>query len=316
MPTRLSALPLLVLATIVIGAAGACDGGESPAAPSDPPPAGTPPPGGMPPPGGGGGTGNLSLRFHGHGVGDIDRVKLPLTPGRAVNVGQDFTVELWLKATLAENGSGACQGGGDGWIFGNIVIDRDVFGGGDFGDYGISVAGGRIAFGVAVGGSGHTICSGAMVADGRWRHVAVTRRAGGELRIFVDGQPSGQGQGPDGNVAYREGRGTSFSSSDPFLVIGAEKHDAGGGFPSFSGWVDELRISTRVRYDAPFSPRRSPFAPDGSTALLLHFDEGPVGPCRGAVIDAATVAGAPTNGTCRFGGASPSGPMYSDDAPF
>ncbi len=29
---------------------------------------------------------------------------------------------------------------------GNVIFDRDILGGGDFGEYGISIRGGRIAF--------------------------------------------------------------------------------------------------------------------------------------------------------------------------
>ena len=36
--------------------------------------------------------------------------------------------------------------------------------------------------------------------------------------------------------------------SDPFLVIGAEKHDAGSLYPSYRGWIDEVRLSTVRRY--------------------------------------------------------------------
>ena len=37
-------------------------------------------------------------------------------------------------------------------------------------------------------------------------------------------------------------------------MLGAEKHDAGAEFPSFSGWLDELRISNNVRYGGAFTP--------------------------------------------------------------
>jgi hypothetical protein len=52
------------------------------------------------------GAAGASLRFHGHGVGDIDRVKIriddPATglPGPPADVGAtDFTLEFWMKAT-------------------------------------------------------------------------------------------------------------------------------------------------------------------------------------------------------------------------
>jgi hypothetical protein len=217
-----------------------------------------------------------SLRFYGNGRDDIDRVKIRLdAPARPIDVGAgDFTLEFWLKALPGENGSGACAAGGDNWIYGNIVVDRDVYGGGDYGDFGVALAGGRIAFGVARGAVGTTVCGATDVADGAWHHIALTRRASdGQLRIFVDGRVDGTGTGPVGDVSYRDGRPTSYPN-DPYLVLGAEKHDAGAAYPSYSGWLDEVRISRVVRYPTAFERPSGPFAPDGETVGLYHFNEG------------------------------------------
>ncbi len=262
--------------------------------------------------------GGFALRFYGHGVNDIDRVKIRLNaPARPVDVSGDFTLEFWLKAEPGANASTAAQcDANDGWIYGNIVVDRDIFGGGDYGDYGISLSGGRVVFGASVGGAGNTICGGAVVADGAWHHVAVTRQAGtGQLRVFVDGQLDAQGSGPAGDISYRDNRAAG-SAADPYLVIAAEKHDAGAAYPSFSGWVDELRVSNIVRYTASFTPPAAPFAPDANAVGLYHFDEGPAGACTGAVLDSSGAAGGPSNGVCQFGGAAPAGPVYSLDRPF
>jgi hypothetical protein len=130
-----------------------------------------------------------SLRFSGTGSGDIDRVKIPITgANNPVNIGAgDFTIEFWMKAQPGDNGSAACQSGGDAWIYGNTIIDRDIFGSGDYGDYGISLYGGRIAFGVHNGSTGATLCGASNVADGalsplraasameRWRSMSTAR---------------------------------------------------------------------------------------------------------------------------------------------
>ncbi len=253
------------------------------------------------------------MRFYGNGGGDIDRVKV-LVEGRTLNVDGDFTLEWWMKATQAENPSPAClTGEGDRWIFGNILFDRDVFGAGDYGDYGVSLAGGRIAFGVNRLGTGFTLCGTRAVADGQWHHIAVTRREDGQMRIFVDGQPDAEGFGPAGDIRYRDGRPTAYPN-DPYLVIGAEKHDFDrNAYPSYSGWIDEVRVSRIVRYNGPFPPPTAPFAPDADTVALYHFDEGPEGPCTGAVGDAT----AANNGECRYGSVDRTpGPVYSRDTPF
>jgi glucose/arabinose dehydrogenase len=258
--------------------------------------------------------GGSSLHFFGNGSGDIDRVKIKLdAPARPIDVGGDFTLEFWMKSDSG-NASGTCTGGGDTWINGNTIFDRDVFGTGDFGDYGISLFGngGRLAFGVNRLGTGTTICGATNVADGAWHHVAVTRSTStGLLRLFVDGHLDASGSGPSGDVSYRDGRPTNFPNSDPYLVIGAEKHDIGPAFPSYHGWIDEVRISTVVRYTGSFTRPSVPFTPDANTVGLYHFDEDN----GNTVVDDSGAAGGPSNGVRRFGG-SPPGPQWSTDTPF
>jgi len=264
----------------------------------------TPPPGGS----------TYSLRFYGNGVNDIDRVKIPMsnTVGASlpVNIGAgDFTIEFWLRHAPGENTSGACSEGGDNWINGNIIFDRDIFGTPDYGDFGISLYGGRIAFGVNNGSTGQTICSMTTLATNQWHHVAVTRRNNGEMSIFLNGALDRRiTNGPSGNVSYRVGRPITDNQwwNEPFLVIGAEKHDYDrNSYPSFSGWVDEVRISNNVRYTGAFTPPGAPFTPDADTVGLYHFDEG----SGSTVLDSSGAAGGPSHGERRFGG-SPAGPVY------
>src|SRR5450755_3572715 len=263
------------------------------------------------------GAGGHSLRFFGTGTGDIDRVKVALATTLGidlpVDVGQDFTIEFWLKAPPGQNLGAVGPGNNDGWMNGNTVIDRDVFGDGDFGEFGISLGGGRVSFGVAVDATRLTILGTAVVDNGIWHHIAVTRvGATGALAIFVDGAlDTSSASGPAGNAAYRTGRTTSFPNSDPFLVIGAEKHDLGTGFPSFIGWLDEMRISNVVRYAAGFPRPGAPFSTDSHTVALYHFDE-----AGGDVaFDTSGAAGGPSPGQIRYGGAQQA-PGWSTDTPF
>ncbi len=256
---------------------------------------------------------DYSLRFFGNGSGDIDRVKIPLdNPHRSIDVGDDFTIEFWIKAQPGENtGSVDCSStaGGDRWITGNTIFDRDIYGAGDFGDYGISLGGGRIIFGIDAGPGSITICGSTVIADGSWRHVAaVRRRSDGRMRIFVDGVPDATGNGGTGGIGYRDNRVTKYPNSDPFLVIGAEKHDAGPNYPSFKGWIDEIRISNTARYDAAFP--RPAFHPieDANTVALFHFLEG-----SGDFI--GDTAGA-NHGVRRFGGLPAQGPQWTIDSVF
>ncbi len=262
---------------------------------------------------------NFSLRFYGNGDNGIDRVEIPIdNPAVPADIGAtDFTLEWWMKAQLSENSSAGAQCGQEaGWIYGNILFDRDIFDSGDYGDFGVSVTQGKIAFGVSRGTSGNTICGTINIADGVWHHVALTRsQANGTLRIYVDGRLDAQGSGPTGDVSYRDGRSTNYPK-DPYLVIGAEKHDNNpDDFPSFSGWVDEVRLSKVIRYTSDFTLPTGPFVPDANTVALYHFDEGPAGPCSGKILDSSGATGGPSEGACKFGG-NPAGPVYSSDTPF
>ncbi|MGH2606130.1 MAG: LamG-like jellyroll fold domain-containing protein, partial [Anaerolineales bacterium] len=258
--------------------------------------------------------GGWSLRYEGNGYADLDRVKILLDgPARPIDVGaSDFTLEWWIKALPGENGTAACVPGGDNWIRGNTLLDRDVFGAGDYGDYGISLAGGRLAFGVHNGTEAHTMCGSARLDDGTWHHVAVTRRAAdGWLTIFVDGTLDVEGDGPDGDLSYRDGR-TSTYSNDPFLVIGAEKHDTDRLlYPSFRGWIDEVRVSAGLRYAAPFPTPAASFSPDADTMALYHFDRG----FGDAIEDSAGAAGGPSAGLREYGGVE-NGPEWTSNSPW
>jgi hypothetical protein len=250
------------------------------------------------------GSNTYSMHFFGKGVGDIDRIKIPLTTDKTIDVGNSFTIEWWMR-TDTGNASGDCvSASGAGWVSGNTLIDRDVYGNGDSGDYGISMfnGNGRIAFGAALGANGYTLCSVASVNDGGWHHVAVTRDGtSGLLAIFVDGVPSGSATGPSGDVSYRDGRATTFPNSDPYLVLGAEKHDAGSAYPSFRGWLDELRISNVVRYTAGFPLPLAQQATDATTVAIYHFEEG------GGTV--ALDGKWSNNGVVQVGG-SPVGPVW------
>ncbi|HAJ37862.1 MAG TPA: hypothetical protein DCL15_19505, partial [Chloroflexi bacterium] len=271
-------------------------------------------------------TGGYALQFGGSGIAapGLDRVLIPLdAPARPVDIGAtDFTIEFWLKAMPGENTGVAACGSNDGWITANTVIDRDIFGEGDYGDFGIAVSGSVIAFGVSVGAEGTTLCGSRVVVDGQWHHVAAIRRLDGFMQLFIDGEPDGSVQSVAGDASYRDNRST-INPADPYLVFGAEKHDAGllldppdvTAYPSFSGLLDEVRLSTTARYIAAFAPPTTPFVTDGATAALYHFDAGPIGACTGVVVDASGAVGGPSDGVCAYGGAS-TGPVYVTDTPF
>jgi hypothetical protein len=115
-----------------------------------------------------------------------------------------------------------------------------------------------------------------------------------------------------GDISYRDGRPTA-ASQDPYLIVGSAKQDVTERRQGFSGWLDELRLSAKLRYTVPFDRPIGPFTSDAETALLLHFDEGPAGPCASSVMD---TSGRAVHGQCRHGGDSTPGPVYANDVPF
>jgi hypothetical protein len=274
-----------------------------------------------------------SIRFFGNGGGDIDRIKIRIDPpGRPADIGAgDFTIEFWIKGSAANNTNTVrCGAGVYGWIDGNIVLDRDRF---DlprvFGlSLGVRSGGGsRIAFGANVDNMRlATHCGNRNVLDGQWHHVAVTRSFGGEIRLFVDGIEDGSPTtGVGGDLSYpnnappnnRCGGGSATCVNDPFIVLGAEKHDAFPGQLAFDGLIDELRLSTNLRYSGNFTPSTTPFSSDANTAALYHFEEATTGNCTdGTVI--ADEAGGLSPGECFFGSfqAATPGPVWSSDSPF
>ncbi|MBL8778534.1 MAG: LamG domain-containing protein [Acidimicrobiales bacterium] len=262
-----------------------------------------------------------SLRFFGTGSGRADRVEIALdAPARPVDVGAGaFTIEWWMRGWRSNNPSGvvACGAGAYGWIGGHVVVDRDrfPFSGPDGRDFGVSVDRyGDVAFGAQDGtGAASTVCTdlpGDGVLDGRWHHVAVERTGADHLQIWVDGVRRADGVGPAGDLSYPDGT-TGARPADPYLVIGAEKHDVGAAYPSFAGRLDELRVSSIRRYRTAFARPTAPFVADSATVGLYHFDEA----AGSRVTDSSGAVGGPSHGLVRF---TPSGarPARTDDTPF
>ncbi len=162
------------------------------------------------------------------------------------------------------------------WILGNVIVDRDRFS--QDRKYGISLAAGRIVFGVSGAGTGdRTICGTTDLRDSQWHHVAVQRRrSDGFMWLYVNGQLQASADGPDGDISYPDnGVPLNFcngpcTDSDPFIVLAAEKHDVGSAYPSYSGWLTEVRSSSSLRYAGNFTRPTASFQADADTAALYR----------------------------------------------
>ncbi|WP_417850879.1 LamG-like jellyroll fold domain-containing protein [Thalassoglobus sp.] len=102
-----------------------------------------------------------------------------------------------------------------------------------------------------------------LVGVGQPVHIAGVRDpANGELRLYYDGKLIQTSKGQ-----IKRGKGT-------FQICSYEYQWKGGtGNSSFSGWIDEVRISKSVRYQSDFTPQRR-FEQDDQTTALYHFDAG------------------------------------------
>jgi len=101
------------------------------------------------------------------------------------------------------------------------------------------------------------IQAGSNITTGQWTHIAYSRR-GYTGRLFVDGTSVGSWTDT-----------INYGIQKP-LVIGA---DYTGTSSNFTGWIDELRVSTEVsRYNNNFAVQTGSFSSDNKTVLLLHFD--------------------------------------------
>ncbi len=217
-----------------------------------------------------------AIRFFGTGSGDTDRIKLRIDapPNTADVGGGDFTIEFWMKADAGNTGAGC-----DDWICGNIIVDRDIFGS-QLRDYGISVNSiigtGRLYFGTG-GSVEHVLRGDQNVADGGWHHIAVTRvRSSGLKCLYVDGQldvPCANGTTQD--ISYPDGYLGSYPN-DPFLVVGAEKHDAGPTYPSFFGSVDDIRVWSTARSASQVASNMNVSLGGSEAGLVVYWrlDEG------------------------------------------
>ena len=175
-----------------------------------------------------------------------------------------------------------------------------------------------------------TLCTTTRVDDGQWHHLAVVRNrwtgttipvVDGELWLFVDGHLEAHAVGPGGDISYPDAgvplslcgpSGNQPCASDPYLVVGARKHDLDPSlFPPFRGWIDELRVSNSLRYTTDFTRPAANFPVDANTIALLRFDEN----AGSAAYDTSGSAAGPSNGILRLGG-TPVGPEWSYDVPF
>lgn len=166
-----------------------------------------------------------------------------------------FTIECWIRPRGKNTNFPVVVGNDTTFASGNNfwgIYDRHA-----------TLAGTKFAlftssywFGVA---NQPILTSTTTVANDTWYHIAITRDAANLWTMYVDGTSEAT-------------RTTSVT-----LDGGTVRNIRAGMGPvtndnSFFGYIDELRISSIVRYTANFTPQTTPFQNDGYTRLLQHFD--------------------------------------------
>lgn len=263
---------------------------------------------------------DTSLEFYGAAASPAGRVLMPVDSpsdtrrGPPIDVGgsDDFMIDVWIRALPGANAAPAITCGANAnWTQGNIVLDRRRTGGAGFG---VSLAGGRAAFGVTGPALGNlTLCSTTDIADGQWHLITISRnrwdgtQPDGFMWLFIDGVLEASGAGPGGDLSYPDSA-TASSPGDPYLVLGADKYDV--GLP-FRGWLDEIRVSNVLRTRASFARPTAPFANDPNTAAVFHLDEG----AGDVIFDTSGFGGGPSPARRSVAG-SPAGPAWSTENAF
>jgi hypothetical protein len=152
-----------------------------------------------------------------------------------------FTLEAWVHSTSNEGSQG-------------IVAKTQSS------EYALFAHQGRPSFDVHLDGKYVTARADKELPLHQWVHVAGVYD-GQQVVLFVDGQ----------RVAATEGTGVRTENQLP-LMIAADPDGRGQATRPFLGMVDEVRLSTGVRYSADFPPQLR-FEPDADTVLLFHLDQ-------------------------------------------
>lgn len=138
----------------------------------------------------------------------------------------DFTVTLWVKTTAVAPGDL-----NDLWFSGLGIVDAEVCGNPDGGDWGVALlAGGHVAT-----GAGKTDV---QINDGVWHALAFTRRrATDAYAIYVDGVLEETTAGPNSGITYTD---------IPWIGLGNNPCDASRDELWFQGSIDEVRFYDRL----------------------------------------------------------------------
>ncbi len=203
----------------------------------------------------------------------LDRVQTAVNNrANPANVGAgDFTLEIWLKPTLDNQHSNrVSEGTSSNWYNGNIWLDRSTFGEEGWGG---ALDNGRVVFAVRdEWRQKYNLIGGTDLRDGAWHFVQLVRR-GNTLSIYVDGQleDSAAYASAAGSLQMPETFSRNYPNSNPYHVLGAEKHDYDAvRYPGYWGGMYDMRLSNVAR--DPGVPT-GPMTTDSNTVMHWRLDD-------------------------------------------
>jgi hypothetical protein len=200
--------------------------------------------------------------------GAYDRVEIPSSP--LLDVPQDFAVEAWVYVKSYEGGHGVLNR----WVAGVGDIELtfgapepvayEEFPSNDPVPSHVLATWGYVRQGLWI-----TTTAPTLPSAGAWHHIA-SSYGGGALKLYVDGKLASSASGTD-----------RIANCDNPFYIGATSRterpfDSSKGtpwWPPIDGSIGEVRISSKDRYPADFSPDKR-LAADADTIALWHLDEG------------------------------------------
>lgn len=171
-----------------------------------------------------------------------------------------YTIEFWFNTadTLAEIVNQQKYGNNQGWSVGPRSSQRMLFAAGD-----------NTQISVLVPSTGGW-------TDNTWAHVAICKQSGGGVAIFANGTRKYYSSGWNVNIASQLDDffiGTGYGVSSGTFSDPGDGGGRGGYF--YTGYLDELRISTVDRYgvtNTSITVPTSSFTNDADTVLLMHFE--------------------------------------------
>ena len=187
---------------------------------------------------------------------NFQRSYLEVSNSGTLRLGDQFTLETYVNLRsyppIFSTGSGSSR----------LIQKRGVSG--DNRSFALRVTDqGRVAYDTysdGTLGSGESITGSRIVRLNEWTHIAVTF-SGGATKIFINGELDAQG-----TLAQ------PFGGTKNVLLGGGDS--ASRGPVSVDGYMDNIRVSSKVRYENPFEPPSMKFSPDDETQLLFNFENG------------------------------------------